>query len=384
VEITGGGTPSRDRQDYWGGDIPWASVKDLVGPELNTTKETISPEGLANSASRLIAPGEVVIATRMGLGKAAINTVPIAINQDLKALRCRPNLAPRFLLHFLLSKASVLEAMGKGATVKGIKIDQLVRLAVPLPSLAEQRRIAAILDKADAIRRKRQQAIQLTDDLLRSAFLEIAGPGNRHYSRWPIRSIEQLAAKHDGAIRTGPFGSDLRHSEFVESGIAVLGIDNAVNNRFEWGELRFITAEKFRVLERYRVYPGDVIVTIMGTTGRSAVVPDDIPAAISTKHLATITPDLSLVQPQFLSNAIHRHPAILRQIHGADRGAIMPGLNLTLLKALKVPLPPPEQQATFSSIVASTRTLQSKLETDLGATSDLFAALVQRAFQGEL
>ena len=120
----------------------------------------------------------------------------------------------------------------------------------PLP---EQRRIADILDKADAIWRKRKEAIALTEELLRSAFLEMVGPQANGYAGWPEVEFESLAAPGPGAMRTGPFGSDLRHSEFVDAGVAVLGIDNAVRNRFAWDERRYITKEKYERLKRYTV-----------------------------------------------------------------------------------------------------------------------------------
>ncbi|MCF6178114.1 MAG: restriction endonuclease subunit S, partial [Geopsychrobacter sp.] len=175
VDIKGGGTPSRSIAKYWDGQIPWATVKDLKGVTLSETQEHVSLEGVNNSAANIIPAGNIIIATRMALGKAAVNTVDMSINQDLKALKCNGKVDARYLLHFLNSKASFLEKSGKGATVKGITLDVVRDLKIPLPSLPEQRRIAAILDKADAIRRKRQQAIGLTEEFLRSVFLDMFG-----------------------------------------------------------------------------------------------------------------------------------------------------------------------------------------------------------------
>lgn len=105
VNFIGGGTPRRDCPDFWGGEIPWASVKDLKSQSLGRTLESITPQGLDNSASNLIPKDTVIIASRVGLGKVVINLTPVAINQDLKALTPRDNnLFPRYLLLFLLSK----------------------------------------------------------------------------------------------------------------------------------------------------------------------------------------------------------------------------------------------------------------------------------------
>ncbi len=270
--------------------------------------------------------------------------------------------------------------------VKGIHLypRDVARFTIPLPPLPEQKRIAAILDKADAVRRKRARALKLADEFLKSAFLDIVGPRARQYKTWPEQTVEELAEKRKGSMRTGPFGSNLRHSEFVDHGIAVLGIDNAVHNRFEWGERRFITEEKYEKLKRYTVFPGDVIITIMGTTGRSAVIPEDIPTAITTKHLAAISVNRDVIFPEFLAFAVRENPDVLNQIRTANKGAIMDGLNLTIIKKLRVRLPPLYVQERFVSVVSRMEEMRRGLTKNRRSAADLFHSLVQRAFRGEL
>lgn len=264
--------------------------------------------------------------------------------------------------------------------VKGIHLypKDVARLEIPLPRLTEQRRIAAILDKADALRRKRKRAIELLDSLTQSIFLEMFVAVND--SSWPLISVEALSTN----MRTGPFGSQLLHSEFVDDGIAVLGIDNAVSNNFQWGERRYITHKKYKELHRYTVHSGDVLITIMGTCGRCAVVPDNIPVAINTKHLCCITLDQTKCLPEFLQAAFLQHPYMLRQLGVEAKGAVMPGLNMGIIKALSLSLPPIDLQRSFVRLV---RSLRSHLEACVQAmivSEALFTSLQHRAFSGQL
>ena len=382
VNFEGGGTPSKANAAYWDGDIPWASVKDISGPELSSTIDYITEEGLANSASRIVPAGNVILPTRMALGRAAINTVDVAINQDLRVAYPHQNLDRRYLLWFIISNARLIESLGSGATVKGITLDKLRDLQIPLPPLAEQKRIAAILDKADAIRRKLQQSLRLSDDFLRSVFLDMFG--DPEGNGWEIKTIEDVLAPRKGAIRTGPFGSNLLHSEFVAEGIAVLGIDNAVQNKFAPGKPRFITEEKYQSLKHYTVHPGDVLITIMGTCGRCAIVPDNIPTAINTKHLCCISLDRKKCLPEFLHSYFLLHPMAKSYLAQTAKGAIMDGLSGGVIKRMPIPEVPMPLQKQYAKLVKNRTALVDRLTHQLAESENLFSSLQQRAFRGEL
>ena len=290
----------------------------------------------------------------------------------------------KFIYYYLSSKIYILEAGFRGAGLKHISKSYIQNIPIPIPDKRKQDKIVAILDKADAIRQKRQKAIELADEFLRSVFWDMFGSNAAGFSEWDRIKVIDLVAPGKNKIRTGPFGSDLRHSEFVDQGVCVIGIDNAVKNKFEWAERRFITPEKYNELKRYRVYPGDVIITIMGTTGRTSVIPDDIPLSISTKHLAVITVNKEIIEPEYLSNCFFRHPEVITQIRRSNKGAIMHGLNLGIIKNLPIPIPPLKKQQQFTSVLRKVEKLKDKFEVLNDESRVLFGSLTQRAFRGDL
>lgn len=140
----GGGTPSKSNLAYWNGDIFWASVKDLNVEEIYETQDKITQEGLDSSSSNLIPKDTYIICTRMGLGKIALAQTDVAINQDLRALFFSKNFCKKYFYHFY----KTLVFKGKGATVKGISVDQLNNYLFPLPPLEEQHRIVEAIETA--------------------------------------------------------------------------------------------------------------------------------------------------------------------------------------------------------------------------------------------
>ena len=247
----------------------------------------------------------------------------------------------------------------------------------------EQCRLAAILDKADAIRRKRREALKLADDFLRAAYFDIQLSAKQQHITTPCQ-INDILADKTNAIRSGPFGSELLHSEFLNLGTPVLGIENVVTNRFQWTEPRCITSEKYEGLRRFRVYPGDVIVTIMGTTGRTCVTPYDLPECISTKHLCVMTLNKAKALPEYLWATLVFDPDIRRQTKQAGKGAIMEGWNLSIVRDLHLDMPPIEDQARFVRAMRQAEKISHRLQQVLDESENLFASLSHRAFQGTL
>ena len=289
---------------------------------------------------------------------------------------------PNYLKHLLISDFFNAQFMatvsGVGGSLLRARPTFVSKIKIPLPPLTEQKRIAQILDKADELRQKRQQSIDKLNELLQACFLKIFE--NEKCSMSQIKDL----LENEKSIRTGPFGSQLLHSEFVDEGIAVLGIDNAVKNTFKWAKPRFITPEKYEQLKRYTVKPKDVIITIMGTCGKCAVVPDKIPLSINTKHLCCITLDFDKCNPEFLHSYFLLHPTSINFLKSRAKGAIMAGLNMSIIKDLPVELPSIEIQNEFAELKTKICLQKSKLINQLQEQDNLFQSLQQRAFNGEL
>lgn len=292
----------------------------------------------------IVEKGDILIGMDGEFNRERWKSDPALLNQRVcKAIARDSHLDEAYLYHALPLLLKKIEDETPFVTVKHLSVAKLKSAQIPIPPLEEQRRIAAILDKASRMAELCGTALKLSHAADKSLFLHF-------FADLPVESgllLEELADKRSNAIRTGPFGSQLLHSEFTDSGVAVLGIDNAVNNSFEWSKKRFISHEKYEQLKRYTVFPGDLLVTIMGTCGRAAVVPDDIPQAINTKHLCAISVDRSVVLPEYLHSYILFHPSASRYLSQRTKGAIMEGLNMTIIKELPVAVPPVSHQIAW-------------------------------------
>jgi type I restriction enzyme S subunit len=150
-KTVGGGTPDRGNIEFWDGDIPWATVKDFkdASHRLTATQESISEKGLKLSASNMVPADIPIICTRMAVGRIARPSLPVAINQDLRALFIHDDFDVDYVVWAIDSIRNRIESLSIGSTVKGINVDQLLRFEIFGPPKHEQTKIAEVLSTVD-------------------------------------------------------------------------------------------------------------------------------------------------------------------------------------------------------------------------------------------
>lgn len=303
------------------------------------------------------------------------------VNNHAHVLRPRPGVSIDYLCR-------ALENYDVKPWVTGTTRGKLTKagaseIEVPFPSLPEQRRIAAILDKADALRARRREAIAKLDQLLQSVFLDMFGDPVTNPKGWPEGSIEIVAATRD-AVRCGPFGTQLKVDELVSDGVPLWGIENVRTNKFVQAGSKFVTIEKAKQLKAFSTRPGDVLVTRMGTIGKACVVPENAPEGRISYHLFRVRPDPGRCLPEFLASTISRSGTFMRQLERLAHGAIMAGLNTGLLKDVKFLLPPVELQRQFLDRDQAIEKQLSRHLKALDRHDDQFLSLQALAFSGTL
>ncbi|EMJ7183971.1 restriction endonuclease subunit S, partial [Acinetobacter baumannii] len=380
VDFKGGGTPSRNVEEYWGNSIPWATVKDLnEGITLTETQEFISELGLKNSASNLIAKGTIIIPTRMALGKVVISEIDVAINQDLKAVfvKDKETLDVKYLLRFLESNKENIASMGKGATVKGITLDQLKAIKIPLQPLAEQRRIAAILDKADELRQKRQQVIEKLDQLLQATFIDMFGDPVSNPKGWDVYKLKSLTSK----IGSGstPKGGD---SSYKNDGISLIRSLNIYDGEFSYKNLAFIDQEQANKLKNVILQPNDVLLNITGASvARCCIVPKEVLPARVNQHVSILRIKENAI-PEFLEALLISKPMKLHLLKISGAGATREALTKLQLQELEIIVPPLEIQNEFLLKLKIIKSLININLKQLNELDNLFISIQNQAFSG--
>ena len=283
-----------------------------------------------------------------------------------------------YLSRFLEGKFDYLQENSTGATVPHISRDVLENLEVPLPNLNEQQRIAGLLEQADRLRRTRRYALELSDSFLPAAFLEFFGDPVRNTMNWECAVLEEVCADESG-IKAGPFGSSLKKEFYSKSGIRIYGQEQVIGGDFRIGDY-YISKEMFFDFAAYEVLPGDLLISLVGSFGKVIVVPKDIERGIINPRLLKITPKPERIKAVFIAKLIE-HPLVQRELLRMSHGGTMGILNASLLRLLRVIVPPLPLQEQFAALVAQHEHLRAIQREAVHQAEHLFQTLLHSAFK---
>ena len=356
AEVVGGTTPSRAQGEYWGGEIPWvvpSELTELSGRYLTSTRESITPIGMQVAGLRVIPAGSVLLTSRATIGAVAINGSPVTTNQGFQNLVPKNGTEGLWLYYWIVSMRHELQKRGSGSTFKEVSRDSVRSLPLLLPPIAEQRRVATVLDAIDDAIERMDDVIAATERLRHALLHDLLAHGiPGWHSEW--RDVPSLGTIPVGwevvrlsdvaEIETG--GTPSRSEPSFWGGSIPWMASGEINQR----RLRE-TAERITIgglrNSNAKIFPrGTVMIAMNGqgtTRGKACIL--DIEAACN-QSLAAIRSGM-WCRNRFLFYLLDSAYEELRRITGDGRN----GLNLKLLRAFRIPLPSLDEQEAICTIL---------------------------------
>ena len=381
-DVVGGGTPPKDKPAFYSGDIPWATVRDMRQDVITETEFRITKDAVKSSATNIIPAGNVVIATRVGLGKVCLIGQDTAINQDLRGIVPRSDkaLVVRFLYWWLKSIADVIVAEGTGATVQGVKLPFVKSLQIPVPPLAEQQRIVGLLDeafeglataKANA-EKNLQNARALFESHLHSVFTQ-RGPG------WVEKTIGEVCDFRGG-------GTPSKAVEHYWKGKIPWVSPKDMKSEIVSDTIDHISQEAIDGSATSLIPHGAVLMVV-----RSGILARIVPLAVTGREL-TINQDLkalcpkNVIESRFLYSLLESKMPELTSL--VSRGATVHRLQTEQIRSLAISIPPKAAQQQIIKRIDSMREETQRLarlyERKHALLTALKKSLLHQAFTGEL
>jgi type I restriction enzyme S subunit len=313
---------------------------------------------------------------------ADVNSTYAFGSTEFHVVRCSSEvLDPRYLLHFLRQdriRYAGERRMTGSAGQRRIPRQFVEELPIPLPALVEQRRIAAILDQADAVREKRRAALGLLERLPQALFEQMFGVPRAALTQWPKCTLADVV-RHDDQINYGV----VQPGAETDGGVPLVRVANLVANDFAAGSLKKIDPSIEAQYKRSRLRGDEILVACVGSIGAVALASPRLAGANIARAVARIRVDERKASRGYVSEFL-RLPSTQRYFRSKTRAVAQPTLNIKQLAETPMVLPPLVKQEGFSDRVAEIARLRSSSGTHLVKLDALFASLQHRAFCGEL
>lgn len=334
--------------------------------------------GMVGSHVEAITQGPTIVVGRKGsFGEVHFSTVPcwpIDTTYYIDATATRADL--RWLTYRLSGLG--LTQLNRAAAVPGLNREDAYRKRLLLPPPAEQRRIAEVLDRAEALRAKRRSSLTQLDTLAQSIFFDLFGDLATNSLGLPIKSLgDYLSFVTSGSRGWAEFYAPTG-SRFIRS------LDVRMNYIGD-EDVAFVIPPDNAEARRTRVMAGDVLLTITGSRiGRVAPVPTNLKGAYISQHVAILRVDPKHINPIYLSFFLSLAAGGQRQIAREQYGQTKPGLNFEQIRRFQIPIPAISLQQEFTRRVAAIEKLKRCARATMTELDLLFAVLQHHAFHGEL
>ena len=379
-EIQRGGSPRPIENFITDADngINWIKIGDVTkgAKYITSTKEKIKPEGA--QSSRTVQEGEFLLSNSMSFGRPYILRTSGCIHDGWLVLRYDKKLLTEDYLYHVLGSDFVYAQFVKfavGAVVKNLNSEVVKQVSIPLPSLEEQRRIAAILDQVDALRAKRREALAQLDSLTQSIFIEMFGDPISNPKRWKTCRLDEVSKKITDGTHKTPI--------YKGSGVEFLSAKDLKNGRIKWGTEKFISEqEHLQLFQRCNPELGDVLLAKSGSLGAVAIIDREHQFSLF-ESLCLIKYDRAQIDGRFLIGLL-RNSSMLSHLLEKNKGIAIKHLHLVDVRSLELPLPPLLLQEQFACRIGAVEKLESSGLEAIEQIGILFTSLQHRAFRGEL
>lgn len=380
-ELIGGGTPSIHESSYYGGNIPWATVRDMNCRVIEKTERTITRKGLENSASNVIPAGNVIISTHVGLGKVCFVAQDTAINQDLKGvIPFADNIQKTFLYYWFLSIADYLEKSGTGSTVRGVKLDFVKSLELPIPPLHEQKRIVAKIDaafeKIDKLKANAERNLANAKELFQSALDEAMRPKKG----WMEKRLGEVYNFIDYRGKT---------PNKINEGVPLVTARNIRMGYLDYAVRDFISQTEYKTRQsRGIARKGDILFTTEAPLGFVALA--DLEEFSTGQRVITFQQYKG--SEQHLLNEFYFYYFQANGFQGEIRkqatGATAQGIKASRLREIPVAVVPyTEQQSIVKRLdilAEKTKSLEQHYTRQIADCSEMRQSVLREAFEGRL
>ncbi len=390
--IVGGGTPSKANPAYFQGSIPFMTVKDLHARFVADTQDHISDAALEDSASTLVPADTLIVATRMSLGKITRPLVPTAINQDLKALFLHEGVDKTYVEYLWRANEARIQGMGTGTTVKGIRLEDIRGLDVPLAPTAEQTRIA---NQLDTLLTRIQSCHNLFDAIpallkrFRQAVLDVATSGQLT-ADWRAGGVEKWEYLRAGDVCAKVQSGGTPKEGFTDQGIPFLKVYNIVNQKVAFDyKPQYISKENHaRSMSKSQTQPGDVLMNIVGPPlGKVAIVTDAHPSWNINQALTLFRPS-NRITTGWLYYVLCGGENIAEIEHQTRGSAGQVNISLSQCRDFVFPVPPIAEQTEIVRRVEALFALADRIEARATAARTqaqrLSPLVLAKAFRGGL